>query len=82
MLELDVRLTKDGQVVVFHDPDLKRLVGLPKAIAEMDYDQLPPLPQTIPIDTIPGKHLFSITYYLRIYYDPLLLMTRRGLSNR
>jgi glycerophosphoryl diester phosphodiesterase len=54
MIELDVRLTKDGQVVVFHDPDLQRLTGLSKTIAEVDYDQLPPLSQTVPIDTIPG----------------------------
>lgn len=31
-LELDVRLTRDGQVVVFHDPDTARIAGEPGAI--------------------------------------------------
>lgn len=55
MLELDVRLTRDGQVVVYHDPDLKRLTGSTSLISELNYAQLPLLNQVIPIDTIPGQ---------------------------
>lgn len=54
MLELDVRLTKDGQVVVFHDSSLKRVAGKDLSIANFDYDSLPSLSLTVPIDTIPG----------------------------
>lgn len=54
MLELDVRLTRDGQVVVFHDPSLLRVTGKDLKIANVDYASLPNLNLTIPIDTIPG----------------------------
>lgn len=58
MLELDVRLTKDGQVVVFHDATLLRVAGQDLSIANVDYDSLPKLSSTVPIDTIPGKIFF------------------------
>lgn len=34
-IELDVRLDRDGNVVVFHDADLKRLCGRPGSIEEL-----------------------------------------------
>lgn len=55
MLELDVRLTKDGQVVVFHDSTLLRVAGMDSSIATVDYDSLPNLSVTVPIDTVPGN---------------------------
>lgn len=55
MLELDVRLTKDGQVVVFHDSTLLRVTGQDLSIANVDYVSLPHLSETIPIDTVSGK---------------------------
>ena len=33
-IELDVRLDRDGTVVVFHDDDLRRLANRPERIAE------------------------------------------------
>ena len=36
-IELDVRATKDGQLVVFHDADLKRLFGVDKKIENLEY---------------------------------------------
>lgn len=54
MLELDVRLTRDGQVVVFHDLSLLRVAGIDSRIANVDYASLPNLSITVPIDTIPG----------------------------
>ena len=54
MLELDVRLTKDGKVVVFHDKDMRRLTGLSGSVSDFNYDQLPPLNVSVDIDTIPG----------------------------
>ncbi|KAJ1536901.1 Lysophospholipase D gdpd1, partial [Cladochytrium tenue] len=44
LLEMDVRLTRDGRVVVCHDADLGRLCGVPgKSVADFAYADLPPL---------------------------------------
>jgi glycerophosphoryl diester phosphodiesterase len=46
VLELDVQLTKDGHVVVFHDKELSRLFGEKfrgKAIEDVTYEELPAL---------------------------------------
>ncbi len=39
-VELDVQLTKDGQVVVFHDDDLQRMCGVNKDIQDFTYLEL------------------------------------------
>ena len=39
-VELDVRLTKDEQVVVFHDPDLKRACKIDASVESMDWNEL------------------------------------------
>ncbi|XP_043203627.1 lysophospholipase D GDPD1-like [Amphibalanus amphitrite] len=55
MLELDCHLSRDGRVVVAHDPHLRR-AGQPElAIAELDYAQLPPLLTRLPLDFAPGE---------------------------
>ena len=38
--ECDVRLTKDKQIICYHDKDAKRLSNLDLKIADTDYDQL------------------------------------------
>lgn len=38
--ELDVQLTADGQVVVFHDGNLERMCGLNKPVHDLAYPQL------------------------------------------
>ena len=38
MIELDCHLTKDGKVVVCHDPDLFRICGISCNISELNYD--------------------------------------------
>lgn len=40
MIELDVRLTKDGRVVIIHDSNLNRLAGVDKDVDELNYDEL------------------------------------------
>lgn len=40
MVELDVRRSKDGEIVVFHDHSLKRLFGVEKNVADATLDQL------------------------------------------
>ncbi|ADI31252.1 glycerophosphodiester phosphodiesterase [Staphylothermus hellenicus] len=37
IVEVDVRATRDGEIIVFHDPDLKRLFGISKSVGELDY---------------------------------------------
>lgn len=39
-IELDVTMTKDHRLVVYHDKKLKRLLGLDKYLSEMNYDAL------------------------------------------
>ncbi len=39
-IELDVRLTRDGRAVVFHDPDLYRLAGSPRHVSDLTWDEL------------------------------------------
>lgn len=39
-IELDVHLTKDGQIVVFHDDNLKRMTGLNKRITDLTMNEL------------------------------------------
>ncbi len=39
-VEIDVHLTKDEQVVVFHDDNTRRFGGNRKPIAECDYSEL------------------------------------------
>ena len=38
--ECDVRLTKDKQIICYHDKDAKRLSNLDLKIADTNYDQL------------------------------------------
>lgn len=40
IIELDVRLTKDDEVVVFHDKTLKRMAGIDKKIKDISYKVL------------------------------------------
>lgn len=52
-IELDVRLTKDGQLAVFHDMSLLRTAGLDKAVEDASWDEIHQLTllgtnQTIP----------------------------------
>lgn len=39
-IELDVQITRDGVIVVFHDENLKRLSGKNLKIADVDYDKI------------------------------------------
>ena len=43
MLEMDVHLTKDGQLVVTHDSTSKKLTGVKLKIADTNYDDFPPI---------------------------------------
>lgn len=42
-IELDVHLTRDGEIVVFHDDNLKRMTGLNKLVEDCTCEELLPL---------------------------------------
>lgn len=39
-IELDIRLSLDGQIVVFHDGNLKRMTGSPMNVEDLTYNEL------------------------------------------
>lgn len=43
-IELDVQMTLDSQIVVLHDPDLLRVAGDPRRVADLTYDELVRIP--------------------------------------
>ena len=43
-IELDIQLTRDGEVVVVHDGDLGRVAGDPRNIKDLSYDELTRIP--------------------------------------
>ncbi|KAF5405514.1 Glycerophosphodiester phosphodiesterase domain-containing protein 1 [Paragonimus heterotremus] len=55
MLELDCRLTKDNQVVVFHDCDLQRCTGHSGPISDFDYSSLPHYLNRLNVFLEPGQ---------------------------
>lgn len=69
-IELDVRLTKDKVLIVFHDANLKRLTGVNKLVSSLTYEEIKTLKllnTTEPIPTfqeilsvINGKILIDI----------------------
>lgn len=50
--EIDIQQTKDGVLVVLHDPNLKRIGGVDRPIWEMTYANLRELPLREPIPTL------------------------------
>ncbi len=40
VIELDVRQTMDGEIIIMHDESLKRTVGIDKKVGEITYDEL------------------------------------------
>ena len=40
IIELDLRLSKDNEIVVFHDENLKRLFNIDKNISDMNYESI------------------------------------------
>ena len=79
-IELDVRRTADGMLVVFHDSSLERLCGVPGKIEEMTWAQLQDLTLGQSQETIP---LFSQVLELVHGQVPLLVeLKMEGLDPR
>ena len=78
-VELDVRLSRDGQVVVFHDDTLKRVCGVDKRVDELDYAELKALRLCGQDASIP---LFSEALAVIRGRGPLIVELKTGPRNR
>jgi len=77
--EMDVHLTKDGQVVVFHDDTLDRMCGVPGRIEDKSYDELKLLKLCGTSQRIPLLTEVLETYAGR---GPLIVELKTGSRNR
>lgn len=76
--ELDVQLTKDGQVVVFHDDDLKRVCGVD---ARVDSKTLEELEELRLLGTEQGIPLFTEVLAAVNGRTPLIVELKTGPNN-
>lgn len=77
-VELDVHITKDGRLVVFHDDDLSRICGVEGKIEDMTYDELCELRL---LDTDCRIPLFSEVLSLIASRCPMVVELKRGGRN-
>ncbi len=78
-VELDVQLSKDGQVVVFHDNNLKRVCGVDARVDEKTYEELHATSLCGTAETIP---LFSEVLSCIRGRGPLIVELKTGKHNR
>ena len=74
-IELDVQLTKDKQLVVFHDSNLSRLTGDSRDINDVNYEELKDLKLENTNETIP-----TLNEVIELVNDqvPLLVEIKNG----
>ncbi len=77
-IELDVQLSKDGRVVVFHDDTLDRVCGVHSRVDELDYGELSGLRLGGSDETIP---LFSQVLELVGGRAPIIIELKTGKRN-
>ena len=78
-IELDVQLSRDGQVVVFHDDTLERVCGRKARVDELDYEELKDLPLCGSEQRMP---LFSEVLALVDGREPMIVELKNGRRNR
>ena len=78
-IELDVQLSKDGQVVVFHDDTLNRVCGIDARVDELNYAELRDLSL---LDTEEKIPLFSDVLAVIRGRGPLIVELKNGRSNK
>ena len=76
--ELDVQLTKDGQIVVLHDDDLKRSSGLDSRVCDHTFEELQALPLFGTDERIP---LFSDMLKIFDGRQPLIVELKSAAPN-
>ena len=52
-IELDIRITKDKKIIVFHDSNIKRLTGVDRLVKDMKYEELKDISLLNTTDKIP-----------------------------
>lgn len=78
-VELDVQLSRDGQVMVFHDDDLERMTGKTGKIWDLDFEELRTLRLAGTEETIP---LFTeVLEVLKNGAGPLIVELKTGPRN-
>lgn len=77
-IELDIRFTKDKQLVVFHDDTLLRMCGIDKRVDEFTYKELQAFRL---LGTTQGIPLFSDVLSLVAGRTPLLVELKSGPEN-
>lgn len=94
-IELDVHLSKDNKIIVFHDYDLNKMCNLDECVAEKDYTELSRLKllnttQKIPLledvlDLVKGKVTIVVEIKNLFRYEELtheLLKLRKNYNGR
>ena len=72
-VELDVQISKDGRLVVFHDDELSRLTGFAGSVADYTYAELCRMPVIHAVDATERD-------VAPLLEDVLALLRERGLS--
>lgn len=78
-MELDVQLSRDGRVVVFHDDTLDRVCGVHARVDELNYDELRTLRLCGTEESIP---LFDEVLALVNGRTPIIIELKNGKRNR
>lgn len=78
-MELDVQLSRDGRVVVFHDDTLDRVCGVHARVDELDYAELSKLRLCGSEETVP---LFSQVLELVDGREPIIVELKTGKRNK
>ncbi|MBO4423724.1 MAG: glycerophosphodiester phosphodiesterase, partial [Clostridia bacterium] len=78
-VELDVQLSSDGEVMVFHDDDLGRVCGVDRSVCSQSYEELKKLRLSGTDESIP---LFSEVLGLINGRVPLIVELKNGKRNK
>lgn len=66
-IEIDVHATKDGGLVVIHDPDLNRIAGVDRYVSDMTLDEIRK------VELPSGEHIPELDEVLREVHIPLVI---------
>lgn len=76
IIELDLNLTSDNEVVVYHDSNLKRLTGIDKNINDLTYNEI----KKITLKT--GEHIPKFSEVLKVIDGKVPLLIELKIDNK
>ena len=76
IIELDLRLTKDKEVIVYHDNNLKRLTGIDKEVKDLTYEEI----KKITLKT--GEHIPKFSEALRVIDGKVPILIELKIDNK